>query len=108
FHFCDITYNFDSFGDLFSGSSGWQQIERELQGKSSEPIETIKATIGHREYRYVEPGRLRQVYQRDCDGRRLAVIRRRGFGQYALAEFPDRSIGVFVHRGDSPGESGSN
>jgi hypothetical protein len=37
------------------------------------------------------------------------VNRRRGFGQYALTnEFSDASIGVFVHRGDSPGEGGSN
>ena len=59
-------------------------------------------------YRKLEPGRLKQLYERVSDGRRLTVIRRRGFGQYVLGEFPNRSIGVFVHRGDSPGDGGSN
>jgi hypothetical protein len=61
-----------------------------------------------RPYRKLEPGRLKQLYERVSDGRRLTVIRRRGFGQYVLGEFPNRSIGVFVHRGDSPGDGGSN
>jgi hypothetical protein len=39
----------------------------------------------------------------------VTINRRRGFGQYALVnEFSDRAIGVFMHRGDSPGEGGSN
>jgi hypothetical protein len=38
----------------------------------------------------------------------IKVVRRRGFGQIALSEFAPGSIGVFIHRGDSPGESGSN
>ena len=59
-------------------------------------------------YRKLEPGRLKQLYERVSDSRRLTVIRRRGFGQYVLGEFPNRSIGVFVHRGDSPGDGGSN
>lgn len=36
------------------------------------------------------------------------MIRRRGFGQYALHELPDGSLSMFMHRGDSPGEGGSN
>jgi len=49
-----------------------------------------------------------RTVERVSDGRRLTVIRRCGYEQYALGEFPNRSIGVFVHRGDSPGEGGSN
>lgn len=38
----------------------------------------------------------------------ITVHWRRGFGEYALErEFADRSISVFMHRGDSPGEGGS-
>ena len=61
------------------------------------------------EYQYLEPSRLRETYERIEDKRRVEVIRRRGFGQIALSkEFEDCSIGVFMHRGDSPGERGSN
>jgi hypothetical protein len=56
----------------------------------------------------MESGRLIEIYNRISDGRRTKVVRRRGFGQYALAEFPAQSIGVFVQRGDSSGEGGSN
>jgi hypothetical protein len=38
----------------------------------------------------------------------IIVHRRRGFGEYALGEFGPASIGVFVHRSDSPAEGGSN
>jgi hypothetical protein len=54
------------------------------------------------------PGRLIEFYGREDDARRLKIVRRREFGQCALSEFADRSIGIFVHRGDSEGEGGSN
>jgi hypothetical protein len=57
-------------------------------------------------YRNIEPSTLQQVFS---DGRsEVTVIRRRGFGQYALLERPERSIGVFAHRSDTPYEGGSN
>jgi hypothetical protein len=60
-------------------------------------------------YRYLQPSRLLETYLRIGDQRQIAVIRRRGFGQYALSEeFADGSIGVFMHRGDGEGEGGSN
>ncbi|SRR5579885_377985 len=104
FHFCDITYDFSRLRSSLNCS--WLQIGREQQGNSSSLIENRHNE--RRPYKYVEPGRLKEVYESKLDGKRLTVIRRRGFGQYALAEFPDRSIGVFVHRGDSPGDGGSN
>ena len=75
---------------------------------ADKPKARLQQPTAARPYRELERGRLKQVYERVSDGRRLTVIRRRGFGQYALAEFPDRTIGIFVHRGDSPGEGGSN
>lgn len=38
----------------------------------------------------------------------ITISRRKGFGQYALGELPERSIGVIVHRSDSEGQGGSN
>lgn len=57
-------------------------------------------------YRNIDPSTLHQVFS---DGSsEVTVIRRRGYGQYALLERPERSIGVFAHRFDSPNEGGSN
>ena len=40
-------------------------------------------------------------------GRVVEVCLRRGFGQYALHEVTDGTLGMFMHRGDSGGEGGS-
>lgn len=58
-------------------------------------------------HRFLVPSRRIETYAR-ADGSCFKVIRRRGFGEIALGEeFPDRSIGVFLHRGDGGGEAGS-
>ncbi len=59
-------------------------------------------------FRHLSPSVLVERYERHVDGRAITVKRRRGFGQYAIRDLPDRSLGVFMHRGDSPGEAGSN
>ena len=103
FHFCDITYQFASRRKPpFNLSSEYQLIEDRIEGPKTAGIENRDG------YRWVEPAKLYQVWRHIETGRNFTIIWRRGFGQYALAEFADRSIGVFVHRGDSPGESGSN
>jgi hypothetical protein len=77
-----------------------------LSNVSGEPEAAMEWRDGHRS---LLPSRLHQTYECVGDGRRVTVVRRRGFGQYALSEeFADGSIGVFMHRGDSPGEGGSN
>jgi hypothetical protein len=59
-------------------------------------------------YRFLEPSSLHEVYG-TAGGRSIKVIRRRGFGQLPLSNlFPAGSIGVFMHRGDSRAEGGSN
>lgn len=108
FHFTDITHQFDK--DLespFGDSSAYRKVERDFDGDRTAQIELRRNPAG-RDYSYVKPGLLTELYERKIDGRRFKVIRRRGYGQISLAKFPDQSIGVFVHRGDSPGESGSN
>lgn len=57
--------------------------------------------------RFLAPSRRIETYAR-ADGSSFKVIRRRGFAEIALSEeFPDGSIGVFLHRGDGGGEGGS-
>lgn len=59
-----------------------------------------------RSYPFVEPCTRTEVYEHRPTNTRIRVHRRRGFGQRSISVVPD--IGVFFHRGDSPGEGGSN
>jgi hypothetical protein len=106
FHFSDVVY--EDLGALpcpFGNSASYRLLKSKIEGKCAARME---ASTQERPYRNIEPGRLVQFYEQRDDARRLKIVRRRGFGQYALSEFADRSIGIFVHRGDSPGEAGSN
>jgi hypothetical protein len=105
FWFADINYQ---QGLRMRPVQGLTSQFRHLQPstRSGEP----DAIMGRRDgYRSLAPSTLQETYGRVGDGRRITVVRRRGFGQYALSsEFADGSIGVFMHRGDSRGEGGSN
>jgi hypothetical protein len=106
FHFADIHYQFDeTLVPRLLDPSKYRRISHKLDGDRLADVEPITA---ERPYRFVKPAFLTEAYERTRDHRPFKVIRRRGFAQYALADFLDRSIGVFVHRGDSPGEGGSN
>lgn len=85
----------------------YQLMASETRGDLDAEIEVRQSETGA-VYRYLEPGSVWDMYGRD-DGRRIFVVRRRGFGQIALVkEFSPRSLSVFMHRGDSRGECGSN
>ncbi len=58
--------------------------------------------------RHIEPSLLVEQYFENWSSVTFEIVRRRGFGHFALNEQPPKSISIFVHRGDSPGESGSN
>ena len=59
-------------------------------------------------YRFIEPSRKYEEYEYE-GGKKVTIIRRRGFGQIGLyEEFADNSLGIFMHRGDSQGDGGSN
>jgi hypothetical protein len=106
FHFCDINYNdLARLENPFSDPGSYELIDSKIEG---EIFARIDAPTQSRPYPDLAPGRLSEIYRRVSDGRRLTVVRRRGYGQYALAELPNRSLGIFVHRGDSQGEGGSN
>jgi hypothetical protein len=102
FWFCDIAYP----GDVMFPAN----LRLVARRQSGYPMAVIESRIDKdkRPYNFLEPSKLVETYER-ADGRQLAVIWRKGFGQIALSkEFNDRSLGVFMHRGDSPGEGGSN
>ena len=105
FHYADIQYQFGEADPPLFDQSIFRRISHKLDGDRRADVEPPTT---ERPYRFVKPARLTEVYERTSDHRIFKVIRRRGFAQYALTEFPDQSIGVFVHRGDSTGESGSN
>lgn len=108
FWFCDINYPAGlELAPAIRESHQVRLVDQKKVGPVSASIERRTDARG-REYRFLPPSKLIETYNRVDDGH-LTVIRRRGFGQIALsAEFEDRSIGVFMHRGDSRGEGGSN
>jgi hypothetical protein len=109
FHFCDCNEYLDleklALEPLFEDPGAYRCVDRRIEG--SPKAEKRSPTVDHNHFE-LERGFLVEVFERVADGRQFRVIRRRGFGQCALAEFSEASIGVFVHRGDSPGEGGSN
>lgn len=108
FRFSDIKYNFKpNMPSPFTKPNNYRSVSSTIHGEQRASMERRRPEIG-RAYNFLEPGQLTEVFDRASDGRRIAVVRRRGFGQYALSEIEDRSLGIFVHRGDSPGECGSN
>lgn len=98
FHFCDIRYR-----DL----SSLKLLKNEEPNKIYFEGPLISDLCRRGGLREVERGRRIEVYNR-IDRAPHRIVRRRGFGQMGLAEFPDRSLSVFMHRGDSLGEGGSN
>lgn len=108
FWFCDKCYPRGlKLAPVFGVSDGFSLVGAEKSGMPDAIMEKRHDKRG-KEYFYLEPSRLSEIYKRP-DGRQVCIVRRRGFGQIALTkEFHPRSIGVFMHRGDSRGEGGSN
>ncbi|MCP1542419.1 hypothetical protein [Methylorubrum extorquens] len=103
FWFCDPTYRADRVGAITGcertgpvtvrGEPNASMVTREIEGRT---------------HRWIAPCVWTALLSHPSTGAEVTVHWRRGFGEYALArEFPDRSISVFMHRGDSPGEGGS-
>lgn len=109
--FVDTTYfTHDERGDRGEPSiSGHADLvfERfELSGSALAALETRRDESSGCEYPFVEPCTRSEVYRHRPSDTRVVLHRRRGFGQRSIAMAPD--MGVFFHRGDSPGEAGSN
>lgn len=77
------------------------EVEGPLRGQPKTVVEE------NAKYRDLAPAWRRSRFVHQGTGREIAVVFRRGFGQYALHELEDQSIGMFLHRGDSSGEGGS-
>lgn len=106
FHFIDIHYQFSR--PVVIERPGWTLIPAMtvLDGLAIDSIRHVQC--GGHDHRDISPAWLQEVYECQRSGRTIRVTRRRGFGQYALDEIADGSLGVFFHRGDSTGEGGSN
>ena len=106
FHFVDLYYQFSRYSLI--KSSGWTLVPASTtrDGPADDAIRYVLTDSSS--YRDISPAWLRETYACQQSGRTVRITRRRGFGQYALDELPDASLGVFFHRGDSSGEGGSN
>lgn len=102
FTFCDLYYPAGLKMRRVSNSQDLIPISSRTEG----PIHsTLRATGEHPR---VESSSLIETYRHQPTDRKISIRRRRGFGQFALLDAPLRSVSVFMHRGDSPGEGGSN
>ncbi|AWN34397.1 hypothetical protein [Methylobacterium radiodurans] len=105
FWFCDPTYGRICAVPVPS----FRLVDTVVEGDPD--ARTCRVADGGRGYQDVPPCVWSSRMVSEENGRMVTVKRRRGFGEYALAtEFPDRSISVFVHRGDTlaGGESSSS
>jgi hypothetical protein len=106
YHFNDLFYSVSS-DQRSPVPLDWRRVRcKAVPGSEARNHPYEMKNIGSVSYRSVEPTKLVEEFE----GQRgtIEVTRRRGFGQYALAEFEPRSISVFVHRSDSASEGGSN
>ncbi len=105
FLFVDINYDFDRVPRI--QAPGWI---RERAEPVAGPLRDARLYFeeGKLRYRDLTPAWLVETYGHRDSGRHIEVTRRRGYGQYALWDLPEASLGVFFHRGDSGGEGGSN
>jgi len=105
FVFVDIKYRGDT---KMPNIPGWKAVHGSQKRFGSSDYSIRHVRDGRSQYRVVEPEWLLTDYANELTGRKILIVRRRGFGQYALHELPDRSLSMFMHRGDSSGEGGSN
>ena len=102
FTFCDLHYRAGLQLDPVLKPPEFDLTSSETEG----PVYSeIRIVDGHKE---IDPSTLIELYRSRRSDRLISVKRRRGFGQFALLSAAPRSISVFMHRGDSPGEGGSN
>lgn len=106
FHFADVNYQFAK--PMPIEHPRWKLLpdQSTLIGPAFDSMRSVE-DVKHR-YRDITPAWLRERYINPESGRTIHVTRRRGFGEYALNELPDGSLGVFCHRGDSGIELGSS
>jgi hypothetical protein len=107
FWFADSHYPADlRIEPALGKESIFRLLEVERNGAINARQEQRQDLLGH-SFNYLEPSRLIERYERE-DGRKITVVRRRGYGQIGLMEeFAEKELGVFMHRGDSNNDGGS-
>ena len=105
FHFVDVNYQFAKSMPIVNPRWRLLPDQTALKGPAVDTLRTIE-NVRH-PYRDITPAWLRERYINLESSRTIQVIRRRGFGEYALDELPDNSLGIFCHRGDSGIHAGS-
>ena len=105
FIFADIGYQFSTPKPM--SFEGWDlcSSDTRLTGPATDQMRCVQDSSSR--YRDIHPAWLKQTFKQQGTGKTVTVTRRRGFGQYAIDELPNASLGVFLHRGDSMGEGGS-
>jgi hypothetical protein len=106
FWFCDPVYRGTESAKKIMSDLGYHFITVEGDSPPFPPSEM--RGIGAGCYPHVPKAVRSELFERSHDGRRVKVNWRRGFGEYMLHEQASASVTVFMHRGDSPGEGGSN
>lgn len=105
FIFVDIRYQFAKFD--MPPPAGWKEVTESIVVEG-QPVDMMRSVAeGKHRYRELSPAWRRSKYLHKETGRQIDIVFRRGFGQYALHELRDGSLGMFFHRGDSIGECGS-
>ena len=111
FYFADCNYQFDreSISRLISVlEPEWKAVRDSFDLKG--PAVALRKFLRDepsRKFRWIEPGWFSCDFINSMTNRRIHIVWRRGFGEYALAELKDSSVDIFCHRGDSDGEAGS-
>lgn len=105
FLFVDLQYNVQSAEPAIPG---WNIVAGSQRRLGSSNSSVRHCSVGLSRFRVIDPEWFFSDYKNEANGKRISIVRRRGFGQYALQELPDGSLSMFMHRGDSPGEGGSN
>ncbi len=102
FTFCDLYYPAGLEMRPVLESQDLIRISSQTEGATHSTLRTVG------DHPRIESSTLIETYRHQPTNREITIRRRRGFGQFALLDAPLRSISVFMHRGDSPGEGGSN
>lgn len=102
FTFCDLYYPAGLQMRPVLEPPEYELISSDTEGAIHSEISLVDC------HKVIDPSTLSEVYVQRKSRRSITIRRRRGFGQFALLNAKLRSISVFMHRGDSPGESGSN
>jgi len=104
--FCDLHYSFDEPPHALP--EGWEPLQASWSLVGPAKCEPSLETIDGRTVRHVTPETASLPLKCAATGHVANVQLRRGFGQYGLQEIPHGTLDLFVHRGDSEGEGGSN